>query len=341
MRYERLTDIVNLAIRLQGAQGGLTMDDIVAEFGVSRRTGERMRAAVEAAFGPLQAVDTDDRRFHWRLRSTSLRGLVRIAPDELAELESAARRLDRAGLAERAGTLRELAVKLLALRRQNDAKAFGEDIETLMQAEGSAMRPGPRPQIEHGLLALLRDAIRATRKVEFDYTARSSGKNSRQHVEPYGVLYGNRAYLVGHTDWAEGPRLWSLANLSQARMTTEVFERDPGFDLQQYAERSFGAYQEPPLGVVLRFTPEAARDAKSFLFHPTQELIGNKDGSLTVRFSAGGLEEMCRHLFTWGTGVVVEEPALLRERLQRMCANLAEHHAGPFETSTNQGMQST
>ena len=62
---------------------------------------------------------------------------------------------------------------------------------------------------------------------------------------------------------------------------------------------------------MLRFTPEAARDAKSFLFHPTQEQIGNKDGSLTVRFSAGGLEEMCRHLFTWGTGVAVEEPALL------------------------------
>ena len=327
MRYERLTDIVRLATRLQGTRGGLTMDDIVAEFGVSRRTAERMRHAVEAAFGPLQAVETGDNRIHWRLQSTSLRGLVRITPEELAELESAASRLDRVGLAERAGILRELVAKLLALRRKRSAEAFGDELEALMQAEGSAMRPGPRPQIEHGLLPLLRDAITASRKVEFNYVGRSSGRRSRQLLEPYGVLYGNRAYLVGRADWAEGPLLWSLANVSKARIAGETFERDAEFDLRQYAERSFGAFQEPPVDVVLRFEPGAACDAATFLFHPSQRLVENEDGSLTVQFTAGGLEEMCWHLFTWGTGVSVEEPFELRERLQHMCADLAKHHA--------------
>ena len=335
MRYERLTDIVNLAIRLQGTRGGLTMDDIVAEFGVSRRTAERMRDAVEAAFGPLQRVETGDNRIHWRLQSTSLRGLVRITPEELAELESAASRLDRTGLAERAGTLRELVAKLLALRRKRSAPAFGDELEALMQAEGSAMRPGPRPNIEHGLLPRLRDAIKSARKVEFNYVARSSGRHSRQLVEPYGVLYGNRAYLVGCADWAEEPRLWSLANASKARITGETFERDREFDLQVYAERSFGAFQEPPVDVVLRFEPGAARDAATFLFHPSQTLVENEDGSLTVRFRAGGLDEMCWHLFTWGTGVTVEKPAQLRERLRHMCTGLAEHHANNSETIAN------
>jgi len=328
MRYERLKDIVNLAIRLQGARGGLTMDDIVAEYGVSRRTAERMRNSVEAAFGPLQSVETGDRRIHWRLESTSLRRLVRITPDELAELESAANRLERAGLAEQAGILRELVAKLLALRRMFNEQAFGDELEALMQAEGSAMRPGPRPHIEPGLLPLLRDAIRATRRVEFNYLARSSGKHSRQLVEPYGVLYGNRTYLVGCADWAKEQRLWSLANVSRASITGETFERDPDFDLQKYAERSFGAFQEPPVDVVLRFDPGAAHDAATFLFHPSQTLTENEDGSLTVRFRAGGLGEMCWHLFTWGTAVTVVKPAELRERLQSKCADLAEHHGG-------------
>lgn len=332
MRYERLTDIVNLAIRLQGARGGLTMDDIVAEFGVSRRTAERMRHAVEAAFGPLQPVETGDKRIHWRLQSTPLRGLVRITPEELAELESAASRLERAGLAERARILRDLVAKLLALRRMFNEHAFGDELEALMQAEGSAMRPGPRPHIEPGLLPLLRDAIRATHRVEFNYLARSSGRHSRQLVEPYGVLYGNRAYLVGCADWAKEPRLWSLANVSEARISGETFERDPDFDLQKYAERSFGAFQEPPVDVVLRFDPEAAHDAATFLFHPSQTLAENDDGSLTVRFRAGGLGEMCWHLFTWGTSVTVVKPAELRERLRSMCADIAGHHSGPAET---------
>ena len=325
MRYERLTDIVKLAMHLQGTRGGLTMDDIVTEFGVSRRTAERMRAAVEAAFGPLQAVETGDTRIHWRLQSTSLRGLLRITPEELAELESAANSLDQAGLAERAATLRELVAKLLALRRSLDEQTFGDELEALMQAEGSAMRPGPRSRIKQGLLSLFRDAIRANRKVEFSYVARASGRRSQQTVEPYGVLYGNRAYLVGRADWARDQRLWSLANVSEA-CTGETFERDPAFDLKEFAERSFGAFQEPPFDVVLRFSPDAAQDAATFLFHPSQTLAENEDGSLTVRFRAGGMSEMCWHLFTWGTGVTVEEPAELRQRLQHMCAGLASHH---------------
>ena len=55
MRYERVGDIVRLAIRLQGSRGGLTIANIQDEFSVSRRTAERMRDAVEAAFGPLDA----------------------------------------------------------------------------------------------------------------------------------------------------------------------------------------------------------------------------------------------------------------------------------------------
>ncbi|WP_428101436.1 helix-turn-helix transcriptional regulator [Candidatus Rariloculus sp.] len=329
MRYERATDIVRLATRLQGARGGLTLDDIREEFAVSRRTAERLRDAVEAAFGPLEVLDTGDRRRHWRLQSTALRGLVRIAPEELAELESAARRLDREGLAQGSGALRELAGKLRALHRPIFAAEMDADLEVLMRAEGLAMRPGPRPRIEAGLLSLLRDAIAATRSVEFDYLAHTTGRQSRQRIQPYGVLYGNRAYLVGHAEWADGPRLWRLANVSNARATNETFERDPAFDLQRYAERSFGAFQEPPVEVVLRFDADVAGDAGTFLFHPSQTVVANADGSLTVTFRAGGLDEMCWHLITWRESVTVEKPARLRRRLAGMCKSLAAHHGAP------------
>lgn len=89
MRYERLADIVRLAMRLQGA-GGPTLDDIQAGFSVSRRAAERMRDAVERAFGPLEFEDAGDGRRHWRLHSNRLRELVCFSADELVELETAA-----------------------------------------------------------------------------------------------------------------------------------------------------------------------------------------------------------------------------------------------------------
>lgn len=188
------------------------------------------------------------------------------------------------------------------------------------------MRPGPRQQLEKGLLSLLRDAITARRTVEFEYISRSTGRRSSQRVQPYGVLYGNRAFLVARTEWADGMRLWRLVNMSEARAANETFERDPVFDLQRFAERSFGVFQEPPVETVLRFEADAAGDAATFLFHPGQSLTQNPDGSLTVRFEAGGLDEMCWHLFTWGDSVTVEKPSNLRRRLARMCASLAAHH---------------
>ena len=131
---------------------------------------------------------------------------------------------------------------------------------------------------------------------------------------------------MAQTDWADEPRLWRLANMSEARLAAETFERDPTFDLQRYAKRSFGTFQETPVEVVLRFDAAAARDAAAFLFHPDQTTEENADGSLTVCFTAGGVDEMCWHLFTWGESVTVEQPARLRRRLAELCASTAAHH---------------
>ena len=326
MRYQRLQDIVRLAVRFQGTLGGLTLGDIEADFAVSRRTAERLRDAVDAVFGPLELVDSADTKRHWRLRSNALRRLVSLSSGELAELDAAAAALERAGFDERAAALRELDTKLRATLRADTAARIESDLEALVHVEGLAMRAGPKPHLDRGLLALLREAITTCRVVEFHYLAQSTRRRSRQRVAPSGLLYGNRAFLVGRTDWSDEPWLWRLANMNEARITGETFHPDAGFDLRRYAERSFGTFQEKPIQVVLRFDPVAAPDASAFIFHPTQTIEENPDRSLTVRFKAGGIDEICWHLFTWGDSVTVEKPARLRRRLAQICAALAVHH---------------
>ena len=329
MRYEQVANLVRLAVRLQGTLGGLTLDEIQDGFSVSRSTAERMRDAVAAAFGPLDLVDSEDRKRRWRLRSDAVRRLVAITPEELADLESAASALERdTGLAERAATLREFATKVRATLHTESLARIESELEALVQAEGLAMRAGPRARLDTGLLSKLREAVTTRRMVEFRYFAQATGRHNRQRVRPLGLLYGNRAFLVASGDWREEPRLWRLANVSELRITDETFERDPEFDLEQYAKRSFGTFQEEPVGVVLRFDAAAARDASTFIFHPDQSTERNDDGSLTVRFEAGGIDEMCWHLFTWGESVTIEEPLRLRRRLSEMSARLAAHHGG-------------
>jgi predicted DNA-binding transcriptional regulator YafY len=53
--------------------------------------------------------------------------------------------------------------------------------------------------------------------------------------------------------------------------------------------------------------------AREYMFHPSQELEQQKDGSLIVRFRAGGLLEMSWHLHTWGDEVEVLSPPELKD----------------------------
>ena len=326
MRYERLKDIIDLAVRLQGSRAGVTLEDIQQDLSVSRRTAERMRDAVEWAFGPLETVPADDNRLHWRLQSGALRHLVQITSEELSALGTAAAALEQTGLREQAVKLKEIGTKLRATQGDGTLERRETDLEALMQVEGLAMRPGPRQPVDADLLALMREAILTCRMVEFRYRARSTRQTSRQQVEPYGLIYGNRAFLVARNDWNNEPRLWRLTSMGDARLLDDRFQRDPAFDLQRYARRSFGTFQEKPVRVVLRFDAAVAPDAASFLFHPDQTVDEQDDGTVTVSFEAGGFDEMCWHLVTWGETVTVEKPTRLRRRLSRMCASLAGHH---------------
>ena len=323
--YGRAIDIIDLAVHMQAVRGGVTIAEIKERLGVSRRTAERLRDAVDVLFG-LEEVVTADSHKHWRLQSRGLSPLIRITPQELAELALAAELLQGTGQPERAARLQDLEAKLRALARQRAKPDLDAELEALMSAEGQAVRAGPRTRIDPNLVPLLRDAIRKHRVVALRYEAHATGKTRRQRVEPYGVLYGNRPFLVARTAWADDLRLLRLANISAPSLTGETFIRDPDFDLRDYAKRSFGTFQERPVPVKLRFDAHAARDAATFLFHPDQRTTANEDGSLTVRFKAGGLDEMCWHLFTWGEGVTVEGPVRLRKRLAQLCESLAAHH---------------
>ena len=328
MRYERLSNIIELATLLQARRGGLTLDEVMQEFDVSRRTAERLRDAVDKAFGPLMTVDAGDRRIHWRLESPNLGGLIRVSDGELTNLATAAAGVERDGHTEQAASLRALGDKLKARMLSGTGEVANSGLEELLRAEGLAMRPGPRQQLEDGLLSTVREAIKRTRVLEFDYAARGpQAPSKRRRVRPHGVLYGSRALLVAPTERHDNVLLWRFSSMRRAVIKEAPFEQDPGFDLTEFAKRAFGVFQERPFQVSLRFTPSAASDAAGFLFHPDQRIAHHDDGSLTVRFKAGGALEMCWHLFTWGEEVTIEQPNRLRTQMADLCAVLAAHHA--------------
>ena len=139
---------------------------------------------------------------------------------------------------------------------------------------------------------------------------------------PYGLLYGHRVYLAAAFPWREEPANYRLDRMSELRVSDSVGTRPRDFDLDSYAARSFGVFQEEPHDVVLHFLPEVTEEVAAFQFHPSQTITREADGSTTARFRAGGLREMAWHLFTWGDVVtIIAPPALKRTMLELLeCA---------------------
>ena len=314
VRFEKLENLVRVALDMRGSAEGLSLADIERDYGVSRRTAERMRDAVERAFPQMEQANPGEVPKRWRIRADVLGNMIGFSVEELAALTTAANLARRDNLSDVSARLDTLAAKLKSLIRPEAVRRIGPDLEALTEAEGIALRPGPRQNISADLLGDLRHAVIACRKVRLHYRARGTGRLSRQLVCPYGFLYGNRHYLVAYSlsDRARDYRLFSLANIEKAEITGAAFQRRKDFSLQKFAERSFGVFQEEPFDVEWRFSPKAAPDARQFLFHPTQVLEDQPDGSLIVRFRAGGALEMSWHLFTWGGEVEVVKPRRLR-----------------------------
>ncbi len=326
MRYEKADNLLLLALEMQAARGGLSLGDIRERFGVKRRTAMRMRDAVLRVFPHADEVPTSERTKRWRIPAGTLDRLVGVTADELADLETATQILRRDSMNDQAATLENLRAKLTAVLKPDVARRVEPDLEALLEAENLAMRPGPKPKTRTFVLEELRKAVKACRVVTIKYITRANRKASQRKVHPYGFLYGHRHYLVAcnlrHGE--KGFRMFSLPNILRVELADEFFERDPEFDLENFAKQSFGIFHEKPFDVVWKFSTRAAPDAKDFLFHPDQTTEELKDGSLVVRFRVGGALEMCWHLYAWGEDVEVLEPKSLGD----MCKGHRRHWPG-------------
>ncbi|MDX9859285.1 MAG: WYL domain-containing protein [Rhodospirillales bacterium] len=261
----------------------------------------------------------------WRIPFGAANSLLQTSAEELADLELAIKNLRRDNLIDAADRLTGLRAKIMAMQKPTTLRAIEPDLDVLVEAEGFALRPGPKPSISPTVLSSLKQAIAACVKVRLHYRQRETGTPSCQIVCPYGFLFGSRHYLVAYSmnTAVRDYRLFSLGNVDRVEVTEWPFTRREDFSLQAYAEKSFGVFQEEPFDVVWRFSKAVAGDVAEFLFHPTQTMEEQSDGTILVRFRAGGATEMCWHLFRWGGNVEILEPPWLAQKFEQMKAPAA------------------
>lgn len=309
MSFSKAQDLIRLAQMAEARRGGISLEEIALEFQVSHRTAQRMTDALEETFGNVLIEDGEDRKRRWRLVDPGLDRLQLRHETGVEALEIAARGAKEEGRLRHAQALADFRERLLA--KAPSRSRIETDAEAVLTAMGQVTRPGPRVSVEPDVLDAIIEALRGP----FRLRVRYNRDDESRILEPHGVLLGHRTYLAARDPAkADEVRNFRIDLIRNAEVLDENFALQDGFNITDYAARSFGVWQDPEQygEVIWRFAPEAAERAAGFRFHPRQVLEPQDDGSLVVRFEAAGWVEMTWHLYQWGDKVEVIAPEALR-----------------------------
>lgn len=314
-RYSRVTDIIELIILMQSKVAGVSLNDIQEEFDVSRRTAERMRDSVLNLLPQVGEIPTDSRVKRWGFINYSMNELVSFSKDEIATLEKLKQNCDKISKKD----LSTITNKIKTLN-QKKLNSLEQEIEFILNCEGYAVKQSPNYKIDLDSISTIREAIRGSFKLSGKYNDKD------KILSPLGLLFGEKIYLVAIEDNKGGePFTYLLHRFQNLKLTNKKFDSN-GFDLREFAKKSFGVFQGEIYNVKLNFDATAAEDASNYNFHPSQKGKWEKDGSYTVTFKASGDKHIIWNLFKWGDTVKIIAPKELKKKykeyLQKVLTNL-------------------
>ncbi|MEI7475485.1 MAG: WYL domain-containing protein [bacterium] len=321
-RYSKITDLLELITHIH-FNGAVSIEDIMKQANVSRRTAERIRTLLKNTYYDFDVISIDGKVKKWGFTGPLSKSAVRFSADEIAELENIKQGFEEQGIHDKSQSLDKILSKL-KVHNSTHSTSLENDVEALIEAEGFAIRPHPRSKVNTEHFQKIRYAIKASKMLKIEYKKDKSKKSDINKIHPYGILYGEKQYLVAYNADKQQLRSYKLLNIQNIEVLKEYFEIKDSFSFQDYAKRSFGVFHEEPYDVKLLFTKDVANDVMNYCFHHTQVLTPQENGTVLVEFKAGGSLEICWYLFKWGNKVKILAPDKIINTYKKLLSEAAE-----------------
>lgn len=317
-RTARLTRLVAI---LHAHPEGIRTADVADRVGMSVRTVYRDLKAIEGELGvPLWADEgrwgvDQDKAFLPPLKLTqgeamavvlAARLMVRYADKYDPDLAAAFEKLE-----------------------QGLPPALAEHVERTLDVLSKA----PRDERFSSHVRRLTKAWAERRVVTLDYEpARYAAHDAarRATVHPYLIEPSSQThalYLIGWDETRAALRTFKIERIRDVALTARTFEPPEAGALEISLTRAWDIIaDQPPVEVVLRFTPAVAVRVGEATWHPTQRTEPEPDGSLLWRGTIAGTIEIRLWILSWGDAVEVVEPAALREDVAATHRRAAERY---------------
>ena len=305
---------------------GKTVPDLADELGCTPRTVYRDLEALQAGGFPI-TTETRENRSYWRILNASRQQV----PLAFSIPELMALYFGKDMLKTYRGTVFYDAIEsLLSKIKATLPPAYIDYLDRIR----NRVDAGPAPRRDYTrfghIIADLNRSIVDEKKIRIAYFSMGRQKESRRTVHPYRLRHvEDTLYLIGYCALRKGVRTFAVDRIKTVTVTDDGFDIPEEFDMQGFLHDSFGIFQGPPVTVKIRFLKSVAGYIRERIWHQSQHLSDQADGSLIFRATVAGIEEISHWVLRWGAGAQVLAPDDLRHTVSRHAMAMAAHYQGP------------
>jgi predicted DNA-binding transcriptional regulator YafY len=325
---ERHTEVIRqwqMLRAIESSRFGLTVTELAERFDVTTRTIRRDLDALSMAGFPLDSTKRDTTT-RWILNREVFQGLVEA---DLSLPELCALYFSR--------TLTEV---MAGMPFHRDLETAFEKLETALTPKmkryldalsgvfGAKPHPRKKPGAKQtAVVSVLYEAILQHRTVRMLYYSFHSRAERDYVVEPYRLAYANGGlYLFAFVRAYGQMRTFAVERIRSAAMTEQRFDVTAALADDAFGE-SIGVHSGKPEAVSVRFLREAAPHVAERVWHRTQKLDPQPDGSLVVRLHVVVDFALQAWILSFGPLAQVLAPPQLAERIYEQLEEARDQYA--------------
>lgn len=306
---------------------GQNADGLAAECGVSRRTVFRDLEALRVAGVPLQ-YDAD--RDRYSIPSSYFLPPVNFTASEALSMVALLSEMGRGDRLPFYESAHAAALKL--------ESCFPPPLRERLRTLSRAIRIRPTHispmRDKRGIYERLVDARARRRVVRIEYESLTEWTRISTKLRVYHLLFCRHSwYAIGRSSFHSSVRTFNLNRIVSLQLLPERFTVPKGFSVERHLRNAWMLIpgEGSDYRVEVRFTPLVAHNVAEVLWHKTQQVEYQEDGSLIFRARVSGLNEIVWWILGYGDQAEVIQPRKLRLLVAQRARNMAALYNGRDE----------
>jgi proteasome accessory factor B len=152
------------------------------------------------------------------------------------------------------------------------------------------------------------------------------------------MFYRHSWYVIGRSSLHSAVRTFNLSRIVAVELLPKRFSVPSSFSIERHLRNAWALIpgDGPDQRVVVRFKPLVARNVAEVIWHRTQKLEFQEDGSLIYRARVSGVHEIAWWILGYGDQAEVLKPVELR----RLVAGRAMSMAAMYDKKSSSGRNS-